>query len=101
MSGYISHVVHNMSTLKLMNPNKSYGQHFSEYVAKSEKRFPTTWSPGLRKFFGYFGNSFLHLSSTVFIFRVVGFFSDNCSSQEPLCSLKVFISEHLKLLVLL
>jgi CRP-like cAMP-binding protein len=42
MSGYMSHVVHNMSTLKLMNPNKTYMTHFKEYVKKSEKRLPAT-----------------------------------------------------------
>ena len=40
ISGYFSHVVHNLSTLKLMNPNKSYGQHFSDYVTKAEERLP-------------------------------------------------------------
>jgi len=49
MSGYMSHVVHNLSTLKLMNPNKSYMQHFSAYVAKSEERIPQVFSPVTRK----------------------------------------------------
>lgn len=40
ISGYFSHVIHNLSTLKLMNPNKTYGQHFSEYCQKSEQRIP-------------------------------------------------------------
>jgi len=40
MSGYLSHVVHNMSTLKLMNPNKSYSQHMKEYIKRSETRIP-------------------------------------------------------------
>jgi hypothetical protein len=38
--GYLSHVVHNMSTLKLMNPNKTYREHFREYVASAETRLP-------------------------------------------------------------
>ena len=38
--GYLSHVVHNMSTLKLMNPNKSYSQHFNDYVTAAEGRLP-------------------------------------------------------------
>eukprot|EP01100_Stratorugosa_tubuloviscum_P014909 TRINITY_DN8258_c0_g1_i1.p1 TRINITY_DN8258_c0_g1~~TRINITY_DN8258_c0_g1_i1.p1 ORF type:complete len:425 (-),score=203.38 TRINITY_DN8258_c0_g1_i1:79-1311(-) len=42
ISGYLSHVVHNLSTLKLMNPNKTYSQHFKEYCAKSESRIPIT-----------------------------------------------------------
>ena len=40
LCGYLSHVVHNMSTLKLMNPNKTYGEHFREYVAQAESRLP-------------------------------------------------------------
>lgn len=44
MSGYLSHVVHNMSTLKLMNPNKSYPVHISEYITKYESRVPQ-WVP--------------------------------------------------------
>eukprot|EP01119_Soliformovum_irregulare_P000648 TRINITY_DN10468_c0_g1_i1.p1 TRINITY_DN10468_c0_g1~~TRINITY_DN10468_c0_g1_i1.p1 ORF type:complete len:418 (-),score=94.22 TRINITY_DN10468_c0_g1_i1:34-1287(-) len=47
-SGYLSHVVHNMSTLKLMNPNKTYRQHFREYVNKSEARVPTNLPPTAR-----------------------------------------------------
>eukprot|EP01118_Nematostelium_gracile_P003337 TRINITY_DN1381_c0_g1_i1.p1 TRINITY_DN1381_c0_g1~~TRINITY_DN1381_c0_g1_i1.p1 ORF type:complete len:278 (+),score=73.11 TRINITY_DN1381_c0_g1_i1:186-1019(+) len=41
ISGYLSHVVHNMSTLKLTNPNKSYGTHFREYCQKAERRVPS------------------------------------------------------------
>jgi len=48
ISGYFSHVVHNMSTLKLMNPNKSYRQHLSEYVKKSEGRIPAGCPESLR-----------------------------------------------------
>jgi hypothetical protein len=40
LCGYLSHVVHNMSTLKLMNPNLSYGEHFRNYVAQAEGRLP-------------------------------------------------------------
>ena len=35
VSGYLSHVPHNLSTYKLMEPNKSYGQLFSMFVNKS------------------------------------------------------------------
>jgi len=52
ISGYFSHVVHNMSTLKLTNPNKSYKEHFSEYCAKSEKRLPEHLNPAWRKSLG-------------------------------------------------
>jgi len=41
MSGYMSHVVHNLSVLKLMNPNKTYRQHFAEYCKKAETRVPS------------------------------------------------------------
>lgn len=49
--GYLSHVVHNMSTLKLMNPHKSYAVHFSDYVKRAEGRLPTGLenNPGLRR----------------------------------------------------
>jgi len=50
MSGYMSHVVHNLSTLKLMNPNKTYAQHFSEYCKKAESRVPANLSPGWKRF---------------------------------------------------
>mmetsp|Transcript_16958 Transcript_16958/g.31704 ORF Transcript_16958/g.31704 Transcript_16958/m.31704 type:complete len:429 (-) Transcript_16958:207-1493(-) len=35
VSGYLSHVPHNLSTYKLMEPNKSYGQLFKMFVDKS------------------------------------------------------------------
>jgi hypothetical protein len=40
ISGYLSHVVHNLSALKLMDPSKSYAAHFMEYVKKSADRIP-------------------------------------------------------------
>lgn len=52
ISGYFSHVVHNMSTLKLTNPNKSYREHFREYCMKSEKRLPQGLTPAWRKNLG-------------------------------------------------
>jgi len=48
ISGYLSHVVHNLSTLKLMNPTKSYKQHFQEYVKKSECRVPASVPASLK-----------------------------------------------------
>jgi len=48
ISGYLSHVVHNMSTLKLMNPHKTYGQHFHEYCQKSSGRLPAGTPARLR-----------------------------------------------------
>jgi len=38
--GYLSHVVHNMSVLKLMAPQKTYGQLWADYVKKSDTRLP-------------------------------------------------------------
>jgi len=41
ISGYISHVPHNLATYKMINPSKSYLEHFREYVAKtSQARVP-------------------------------------------------------------
>lgn len=44
LSGYLSHVPHNMSALKLMEPSKGYSQIFKEYAAKNEDRMPQTWA---------------------------------------------------------
>jgi len=41
-SGYCSHVVHNLCTLKLMFPNQSYGQHFETLAGK--------WLPAVTDF---------------------------------------------------
>jgi hypothetical protein len=58
MSGYMSHVVHNMSTLKLMNPDKTYKQHFIEYCAKAEARLPDTMNPNTRRIASYFSTEY-------------------------------------------
>jgi len=50
ISGYLSHVVHNLSALKLMNPHKTYVQHFREYVQKSESRIPANLPLSIRRF---------------------------------------------------
>jgi CRP-like cAMP-binding protein len=52
VSGYFSHVVHNLSTLKLTNPSKSYKELFREYCKKSEARLPQTWTPQARSRLG-------------------------------------------------
>ena len=44
LSGYLSHVPHNLSTLKLFEPEKSYGQLFKEYAEPNEARMPQEWS---------------------------------------------------------
>eukprot|EP01059_Diplonema_ambulator_P020607 TRINITY_DN3444_c0_g1_i1.p1 TRINITY_DN3444_c0_g1~~TRINITY_DN3444_c0_g1_i1.p1 ORF type:complete len:301 (+),score=92.25 TRINITY_DN3444_c0_g1_i1:273-1175(+) len=48
MSGYLSHVPHNMSALKLHFPKKSYGELFAEYAKNSEARLPASLSPSAR-----------------------------------------------------
>jgi Ser-tRNA(Ala) deacylase AlaX len=48
VSGYLSHVPHNLSTMKLMNPRKSYVQLFKEFAVKSEARLPESMSPRAR-----------------------------------------------------
>jgi len=48
-SGYLSHIPHNLSTLKLMTPSKSYGEHLNSLVAQSEQRIPNSFSPGARR----------------------------------------------------
>ncbi|KAJ9472237.1 hypothetical protein DIPPA_28990 [Diplonema papillatum] len=47
-SGYLSHVPHNMSALKLHFPQKSYLELFKEYAASNESRLPATMSPQTR-----------------------------------------------------
>lgn len=50
IAGYLSHVPHNMSTYKLLHPEKSYAEHFRAFVEKSApsrdaaimKRVPTS-----------------------------------------------------------
>jgi len=49
ISGYLSHVIHNLSTLKLMNPSKTYAQHFGEYCQKAESRVPSGLPPSLKR----------------------------------------------------
>lgn len=49
ISGYLSHIPHNLSTLKLMTPSKSYGEHLASLVSQSESRIPNTFSPGTRR----------------------------------------------------
>lgn len=50
LSGYLSHVPHNMSTLKLMQPQKSYSTLFWEYAKKSEGMMGTPKTPGASAF---------------------------------------------------
>lgn len=48
VSGYLSHVPHNLSTLKLMNPQKPYSAHMADFVAHSKSRVPDTIPPRAR-----------------------------------------------------
>jgi len=48
-SGYLSHIPHNLSTLKLMTPSKTYWQHLHSLVAQSEARVPTSLPPATRR----------------------------------------------------
>jgi CRP-like cAMP-binding protein len=40
ISGYISHVPHNLSTLKLLTPQQSYGHHFTSLYTTREQTIP-------------------------------------------------------------
>jgi len=40
VAGYLSHVPHSMSALKLLNPQKSYGQLFAQYSEAWDRRVP-------------------------------------------------------------
>jgi CRP-like cAMP-binding protein len=48
VAGYFSHVPHNLSTLKLMNPQKSYLLHVKDFIRHSESRVPNTITPRSR-----------------------------------------------------
>ncbi|RHY88358.1 hypothetical protein DYB37_009775 [Aphanomyces astaci] len=50
VAGYFSHVPHNLSTLKLMNPQKSYARHLNDLVEHANSRVPTNiQSPQARR----------------------------------------------------
>ena len=50
ISGYLSHVPHNLSTLKLLEPEKSYRELFNKFVTSSvnRDRIPSGLSPTMR-----------------------------------------------------
>lgn len=48
IAGYLSHIPHNLSTLKLMIPEKSYPQHIQDLIMRSEKRVPQYLTPTTR-----------------------------------------------------
>jgi len=74
ISGYLSHVVHNLSTLKLMNPNKTYWTHIKEYVAKSEKRIPQNFPAPLKGFATVAASIFLPQGVHIRTTQIVGTF---------------------------
>ncbi|KAI9910818.1 hypothetical protein PsorP6_010481 [Peronosclerospora sorghi] len=43
--GYLSHVPHNLSTMKLMHPQKSYVDHMNDFIRRAEVRVPKKVSP--------------------------------------------------------
>lgn len=51
ISGYVSHVPHNLSTMKLIDPSKGYRQHFDRFSHMSDARVPA-WVTGssMRRF---------------------------------------------------
>jgi len=74
MSGYFSHVVHNMSTLKLTNPTKSYGELFRDYCKKSENRLPQNWTPEWRSRLGVAAAVILPQGCLIRTTQIVGSF---------------------------
>ncbi|TMW63889.1 hypothetical protein Poli38472_014799 [Pythium oligandrum] len=48
VAGYLSHVPHNLSTMKLMNPQKPYTAHMQDFIRHSESRVPNTIAPRSR-----------------------------------------------------
>ncbi|KAJ0395684.1 hypothetical protein P43SY_002477 [Pythium insidiosum] len=48
VAGYLSHVPHNLSTMKLMNPQKRYSAHMQDFIRHSESRVPNTIPPRAR-----------------------------------------------------
>lgn len=48
VSGYFSHVPHNLSTMKLMNPQMSYGAHMQNFIKQADSRVPAACPKALR-----------------------------------------------------
>eukprot|EP00040_Diaphanoeca_grandis_P000218 m.14752 g.14752 ORF g.14752 m.14752 type:complete len:425 (+) comp10275_c0_seq2:53-1327(+) len=49
LAGYFSHVPHNLSALKLMNPDKTYKVLYGEYAKANESRVPASWSASSKR----------------------------------------------------
>jgi len=74
ISGYISHVPHNLSTLKLLTPAKSYWELFQGLVSTSESRLPTTMPPTLRRGLGFAGTFLFPKGVHIRTTQIVGSF---------------------------
>eukprot|EP01125_Pyxidicula_operculata_P018852 TRINITY_DN6753_c0_g1_i1.p2 TRINITY_DN6753_c0_g1~~TRINITY_DN6753_c0_g1_i1.p2 ORF type:complete len:413 (-),score=75.47 TRINITY_DN6753_c0_g1_i1:278-1516(-) len=72
--GYLSHVVHNLSTLKLMNPAKNYNEHIKDYISRSEQRVPAYLSPASRRFGALFAAIFFPTGCIIRTTQIVGSF---------------------------
>jgi len=57
ISGYLSHVPHNLSTLKLLQPQYSYARHWTKMVDENMARIPSHWNPSSARI----GSNFLSL----------------------------------------
>jgi len=49
VAGYFSHVPHNLSTMKLLQPGVSYSTHFSRLVDQAEAKVPKHLPSGARR----------------------------------------------------
>ena len=46
--GYLSHIPHNLSTLKLLQPSLSYSQHMGNLIDEAAHRVPSSLPPAAR-----------------------------------------------------
>ena len=75
LAGYLSHVPHNLSTLKLLQPHKSYGTLFKEYVASAESRLPAdVKNPQLRSVLALVGSILAPKGCLIRTTQIVGSF---------------------------
>jgi len=72
--GYLSHVVHNMSVLKLMAPHKSYPQLWEDYVKKSDTRLPSNIPSSVRGLVRYGAAFFTPVGFHIRTGQIVGSF---------------------------
>ena len=74
VAGYFSHVPHNLSTMKLLQPHISYSDHIATLIRKSESRIPAgtplAGSRSLAAFFAFVMPQGLFIRST----QIVGSF---------------------------